>query len=516
MGPAQPFRPNRTHRLPYARPDATESSRGLSSRNARRKLAAMASGQTPAFRIIQGGMGVGVSGWPLAKAVSRLGQLGVVSGTGLAVLLARRLQLGDPDGHVRRAMATFPVPGVADRIRRRYFVPGGKASGAPFTLTPMTRLELGAPLTELTVLANFVEVILAKEGHDGVVGINYLEKIQLPTLASIFGAMLGGVDYVLMGAGIPRFIPGVLDAFAAGQRAELKIDVEGAVEGDAFVSRFDPVEFCNGTVPALRRPQFLAIVSSATLAMTLARKSNGRVDGFVVEGATAGGHNAPPRGHPQLNALGEPVYGPRDAVDLEKIRELRLPFWLAGGFARPGKLAEALAAGASGVQVGTAFAFCEESSIDPQLKRRTLELSRSGEVEVFTDPAASPTGFPFKVVRLAGTLSDAEVYDQRPRACDLGYLRRAYRRADGAVGYRCPAEPVEHYLHKGGELADTVGRKCICNALFATLGMGQALSPTVQEQALLTAGDDVANVCRFLPPGRETYTAADVIKHILN
>jgi NAD(P)H-dependent flavin oxidoreductase YrpB (nitropropane dioxygenase family) len=481
-----------------------------------RKLAAMASGQTSAFRIIQGGMGVGVSGWPLARAVSRLGQLGVVSGTGLAVLVARRLQLGDDGGHVRRAMARFPVPGVADRILRRYFIPGGKASSVPFALTPMTRLELGAPLTELTVLANFVEVTLAKEGHDGLVGINYLEKIQLPTLASLFGAMLGGVDYVLMGAGIPRFIPGVLDSLAAGKPAEMKIDVEGAVEGDAFVSHFDPVEFCQGDVPALRRPQFLAIVSSATLAMTLARKSNGRVDGFVVEGATAGGHNAPPRGQPQLNSRGEPIYGPRDTPDLEKIRELGLPFWMAGGFAEPGKLAEALAAGAAGVQLGTAFAFCEESSIDPELKRRALELSKSGEVEVFTDPVASPTGFPFKIVRLAGTLSEAEVYDQRPRACDLGYLRRVYRRADGSPGYRCPAEPVEQYLHKGGELADTVGRKCICNALFGTLGMGQQLSPAVEEKALLTAGDDVANVCRFLPPGRDTYTAADVISYVLN
>jgi nitronate monooxygenase len=413
-------------------------------------------------------------------------------------------------------MAKFPVPGVADRILRRYFVPGGKASGAPFALTPMTKLALGAPLTELTVLANFVEVTLAKEGHDGVVGINYLEKIQLPTLASIFGAMLAGVDYVLMGAGIPRFIPGVLDSLAAGRRTEMKIDVEGAVEGDAFVSHFDPVEFCGGDAPALRRPQFLAIVSSATLAMTLARKSNGRVDGFVIEGSTAGGHNAPPRGQPQLNSRGEPIYGPRDTADLEKIRELGLPFWMAGGFAEPRKLAEALTAGAAGVQVGTAFAFCEESSIDPELRRRALELSRSGAVEVFTDPVASPTGFPFKTVRLAGTLSEAAVYDGRSRVCDLGYLRRAYRREDGSLGYRCPAEPVEQYLHKGGELADTVGRKCICNALFATLGMGQQLSPAVQEKALLTAGDDVANVCRFLPPHHETYTAADVVNYLLN
>jgi len=34
-------------------------------------------------RIIQGGMGIAVSDWRLARAVSRLGQLGVVSGTAI-------------------------------------------------------------------------------------------------------------------------------------------------------------------------------------------------------------------------------------------------------------------------------------------------------------------------------------------------------------------------------------------------------------------------------------------------
>ncbi|HEY6553858.1 MAG TPA: nitronate monooxygenase, partial [Vicinamibacteria bacterium] len=45
-------------------------------------------------QIIQGGMGVAVSSFGLARAVSREGQLGVVSGTALDVVLARRLQSG--------------------------------------------------------------------------------------------------------------------------------------------------------------------------------------------------------------------------------------------------------------------------------------------------------------------------------------------------------------------------------------------------------------------------------------
>ena len=80
-------------------------------------------------RIIQGGMGVGVSGWRLARAVSSLGQLGVAAGTALDVVLARRLQDGDPGGHVRRALSRFPFPRAAARILDRYFVEGGKARG---------------------------------------------------------------------------------------------------------------------------------------------------------------------------------------------------------------------------------------------------------------------------------------------------------------------------------------------------------------------------------------------------
>ena len=55
-------------------------------------------------RIIQGGMGAGISDWRLARAVAAAGQLGVVSGTALDSILARRLQMGDPEGHLRRAL----------------------------------------------------------------------------------------------------------------------------------------------------------------------------------------------------------------------------------------------------------------------------------------------------------------------------------------------------------------------------------------------------------------------------
>jgi nitronate monooxygenase len=467
------------------------------------------------FRIIQGGMGVGVSSWQLARTVSALGQLGVVSGTGLSTVMVRRLENGDPGGHVRRALGHFPIPAIADRILERYFIEGGRNPAAAYALTPMPQLQMSSAGVELLVASNFAEVFLAKEGHGGLVGVNYLEKIQLALLPSIYGAMLAGVDYVLIGAGIPRQVPGVLDSFSRGEIATYRIDVEGAHPGEEFVNSFSPAELWNGKAPGLHRPRFLAIVSSATLAMTLARKSNGAVDGFIVEGKTAGGHNAPPRGASVLNDRGEPVYGPRDDADLEKIRALDLPFYLAGGFGRPAKLAAALAVGAAGIQVGTAFAFCQESGITPELKRQVLAMSRQQTADVLTDPAASPTGFPLKVMQLPGTLSDLELFRQRPRNCDIGYLRKPYRKEDGTLGYRCAAEPVDQYVAKGGKPEDTVGRKCLCNALAANIGLGQIDKGQAAEPPLITAGDDARVVSQFLHDDADEYSAREVLQVLL-
>ena len=465
----------------------------------------------PDPEIIQGGMGVAVSNWHLARTVSMLGQMGVVSGTALDVVLARRLQTGDPGGDLRRAMERFPDQGVAERILGRYFVPGGKAPHEAFKSTPVFSAEPRRSNEELAVMGGFVEVYLAKEGHDGPIGINFLEKVQLPIPGVLYGALLAGVDYVLVGAGIPRDIPRLIDTLIVHDPATLPLHVVGVTDQKVKL-RFDPRDVLCEFPPALARPKFLAIIASTTLATSLVRKTPG-VDGFVIEGPTAGGHNAPPRGELVLEN-GQPVYGPRDEVDLAKIAELGLPFWLAGGQASPERLREAQEGGAVGIQVGTAFAFCEDSGMDPTLRARIVDQVLRGGVNVFTDPLASPTGFPFKVAQIPGTLGEAEVFEARDRRCDLSYLRDIYVKPEGGLGYRCPAEPVGDYVRKGGDIADTVGRKCLCNGLFTTIGLGQLRDGQV-EPAIVTVGDDISNLARFLPEGKTSYTAADVVDYLL-
>ena len=462
-------------------------------------------------KIIQGGMGVAVSNWRLARAVSLEGQLGVISGTVLDTVVVRRLQDGDVGGHMRRAIAHFPIAGVAEAVLSRYFLPEGRRPDQPYKLLPMYKQRVSAARQQLTMLANFVEVYLAMEGHTNPVGINLLTKVQMPNLASLYGAMLAGVDYVLMGAGIPREIPGVLDALAEHLPASLRFDVTGLATGEAEILTFDPREHGVTDLTPLKRPRFLPIISANSLAMTLARKANGRVDGFIVEGPTAGGHNAPPRGEARFNERGEPIYGERDTVDLTKMRELGLPFWIAGGAGTPERLREALQDGAAGVQVGTLFAYCEESGFAPELKQQVIAHAARGDVQVVTDPRASPTGFPFKVVRWA---TDGEDGPPRQRKCDLGYLRESVKRVDGRIDYRCAAEPVEDYVRKGGAIEDTVGRRCLCNALTANIGHAQVRANGVVEPPLLTSGDDLETISTFLG-GRTTYSAADVVDYLL-
>lgn len=461
--------------------------------------------------IIQGGMGVAVSNWMLASTVAQRGQLGVVSGTCIDTVFVRRLQDADPLGDLRRAMANFPLPSVSAEALKRYFLPNGRPSGAPYKLLPMWQQHVSRAREQLTMLASFVEVFLAKE-RGGEVGMNLLTKVQLPNLATLYGAMLAGVDYVLMGAGIPKEIPGVLDAFARGERATLRFDVEETERGRIEELSFEPRAHMGDATPQLKRPRFLPIIAAHSLATMLARKSNGDVDGFIIEAPVAGGHNAPPRGQLEIDAQGEPVYGERDVVDLAEMRKLGKPFWLAGDTGSPEALEHARAEGAAGIQVGTLFAFADESGLDPALKQQTLEQVAAGTIEITTDMRASPTGFPFKILKLEGTNSETEQYTQRERICDLGYLRSAYRRPDGRIGFRCPAEPVRDWVNKGGEAAATEDRKCLCNGLLANVGLPQERAPE-QERALITAGNTLSGMHRFLK-GRRRYSANDVIDYL--
>jgi hypothetical protein len=97
--------------------------------------------------------------------------------------------------------------------------------------------------------------------------------------------------------------------------------------------------------------------------------------------------------------------------------------------------------------------------------------------------------------------------------CDLGYLREAYVKPGGGIGYRCAAEPVADYVAKGGDADATVDRLCLCNGLAATVGLGQVRAVGV-EPAVITSGDGLGSV-RTLLDHHDDYSAADVVAHLM-
>lgn len=452
--------------------------------------------------IIQGGMGIAVSSYHLAKAVSMAGQLGVVSGTAIDAVMAMRLHYGDILGNVRRSLNNFPVKEIGQQMIDKFYKTNNKIKQM-FKFT-MPSLNMSQEKENEIVTANFSEIFLAKEGHKGIVGINFLEKIQFPNLAGIYGALLAGIDYIIMGAGIPKEIPAVIEKLTRHEKVEYTCNVENAKEPKKMV--FDPSRFGLSNLK-LKCPKFLAIISSNILAATLMKKSPVSPDGFIIEGHQAGGHNAPPRVSGVFNENGEPLYGEKDIVDLEKLKELNVPFWLAGSYGTKEGLKKALAAGAAGIQAGTVFAFTKEAGFTDDIKQKVIS---SDSINIKTDPLASPTGFPFKVADIAGSLSDNEIYNKRQRVCNLGYLRTAYEKDDGSIGYRCAAEPVEMYVKKGGREENTRGRKCLCNALMAAAGFPLTCKSGEEEKPLITMGDDYKSVISR-PYG---YSAEDVVKEI--
>lgn len=473
----------------------------------------LTAGDLPA--VIQGGMGVGVSGWRLARAVGQTGQLGVVSGTALDIVFARRLQLGDPTGDLRRALSRFPWQAMAQRVLERWWRPEGLGAGERFANTPMPTLPLSPEHVDLLVTSAYCEVTLAREGHNMPVGLNLLAKIQLPALPALLGAMLAGVAVIVMGGGLPTAVPGVLDALARGEAVRQRIDAAAPEAGTELVAELDPSALAEAPLRGLVRPLFLGIVSGEAAARALLRRANGRVDGLVVEHHRAGGHNAPPRRSGARGAAEAPTYGPRDEPDLEAVRELGLPFWLAGGWSRPGSLARAIEAGARGIQVGTAFAACRESGFTKAIKSALLEGALAGGLQVHTDGRASPTGYPFKICALREAPAGYGDIDARPRICDLGFLRTLYRQEGGGVGYRCPAGPIAAFLSAGGAPEEVAGRRCLCNGLLAAIGLGQ-WRESGREAAILTLGEDWSALATLAARHGGEHGAGDVVRYLLS
>jgi len=119
---------------------------------------------------------------------------------------------------LRAVLDDFPVPSVVNEVVEQ-FATVRRSASAPYRTIPMLTHRNVQRSQDVLVLAAYVEVALAKRGHDGLVGINLLTKVQIPTVPTLYGAMLAGVDYVVMGAGVPTHIPGFSSVSPSARRS---------------------------------------------------------------------------------------------------------------------------------------------------------------------------------------------------------------------------------------------------------------------------------------------------------
>jgi len=161
----------------------------------------------------------------------------------------------------------------------------------------------------------------------------------------------------------------------------------------------------------------------------------------------------------------------------------RIPLIAAGGINSPQKVAEAFAAGASGVQAGTPFAVTEEGDAHPTFKRVLAEARRE-DIAVFMSVA----GLPARAVRtpwLARYLEKEQVLQ-----------RRAVRRRQCTLAWDCLAQcGLRDGLPRAGQF-------CIDHHLAAAL-RGDT------ERGLFFRGSEP------LPFGSEIRPVRDLVAHLL-
>ncbi len=479
--------------------------------------------------IFQGGMGVAISNWRLAGESAANGAVGIVSGAAIATVFCRRLQNGEMDSCLQQALAGFGDQQYVAETLDKYYIEGGRRPQQPYLTTPVFGKRNDSLAERLNVLATYTEVRRAQIYADSLtgpdrsrspIGINFLTKVEPPTPSSLYGAMLAGAEFIIMGAGIPADIPQALENLSRHEEAATPLNIVGASGSSSLKHKvtIDPRNYPKLAEMPLTRPPFIAIVASNSLAKFLSKEPQTAPNGFVIEGPTAGGHNAPPRGALQVDELGQPIYGYRDIVDTADFIKGGLPFWLAGGYGTPEGLIRAKQEGANGIQVGSIFALCRDSGMAPDWRDKIVDLALKNELTIVTSARASSTGYPFKIAQIAGSLSEDEVNNLRRRVCDQQLLTEAVQVKDGPPIYRCSAEPVEHYVRKFGKVADTVGRLCLCNGLLATAGLGQirrrnGSDEPVEEPPLFTPGDGakeaVQRMARYA--GNARFSAKDVI-----
>ena len=335
---------------------------------------------------VQGGMGAGVSLSTLAGAVAKRGGIGTVSFVALDRMVEHRI--GRKVNHQEAA-----------------------------------KLEIE-------------EARRLSGNNKGSIAINCMVLVEKTYIPSIQGAIEGGVNAIVAGAGLPMTLPKIV--------------------GDAQVA-------------------LIPIISSARALKLICRRWNRHCnrtpDAVVLEGPLAGGHlgfKAEDISKPEFQL--EKIFGPVKEV-AQKNGDF--PVIVAGGIYSHEDIVRWVNAGADGIQIGTRFAATHESGASKEFKD-AIVAARAEDIEVAINPG-SPSGLPFRVIKTSPGYRQA-LSRGRPLLCNKQYLLRKGK--DGHL--TCPAlESHEAF--------------CICNALLSAVDRNNT-----SDLPVFTVGTNASRIDRIL------------------
>ncbi len=334
--------------------------------------------------LIQGGMGAGVSLARLAGAVARRGGIGTISSVALDRMVERKI-------------------------------------GRKVSHREAAKLE--------------IEETIRLSGNNGAIALNCMVLIEKTYIPSIEGAIEGGVNIIVAGAGLPMTLPEI-----AGKK----------------------------------QVALIPIVSSCRVLELICRRWSryGRMpDAVILEGPLAGGHlgfKTEDISKPEFQL--EKLFDPVKKVAQENGN---FPVIVAGGIYTHEDIVRWINTGADGVQIGTRFAATHESDASEEFKL-AIVAAREEDIEVVTNPG-SPAGMPFRIIRTSPGYAQALEHG-RPLLCDKQYLLHKDR--DGNM--TCLAlEGYEAF--------------CICNALLSAVDCN-----TTSDLPIFTVGTNASRVDRIL------------------